>query len=184
MRTSDADILIIPGWTNSGPDHWQSRWERSLKTARRVAQDDWDTPRKDDWVARILEAIAAATNPVVLVAHSCGVAAVAHAASGLAPGAVAGAFLVAPADLEGAGIWPATEGGFAPLPLQRLPFPALVVASSDDPYCTLERARAFATAWGAELVEAGNAGHINTAAGYGPWPEGLMRFGLFLKRLG
>ncbi|HYD14828.1 MAG TPA: alpha/beta hydrolase, partial [Hyphomicrobium sp.] len=36
MKTSDVDILIVPGWSSSGPDHWQSRWERTLKTARRV----------------------------------------------------------------------------------------------------------------------------------------------------
>ena len=45
-------------------------------------------------------------------------------------------------------------------------------------------ARTFADAWGATLVPAGDAGHIDAASGHGPWPEGLMRFGLFLSRLG
>ena len=183
MRTSDVDILIVPGWTGSGPDHWQSRWERSLKTARRIEQDDWDKPAKDAWVGRIVEAVRQARRPVILVAHSCGVAAVAHAAPRLAGLGVAGAYLVAPADLDLTDTWPATGGGFAPVPLTPLPFPSVVVASSDDPHCSMERARQFAEAWGAALVPAGDAGHINTASGHGPWPEGLMRFGLFLSKL-
>ena len=184
MRTSEVDILLVPGWTGSGPDHWQSRWERSLSTARIVAQDDWDKPDKHAWVDRIVEAVREASRPVVLVAHSCGVAAVAHAAPSLIGLNVAGAYLVAPADLEGSDAWPAVHGGFTPMPLERLPFPAVLVASSSDPHCSMERARAFAEAWGATLVPAGDAGHINTASGHGPWPEGLMRFGLFLSRLG
>ena len=183
MRTADVDILIVPGWTGSGPDHWQSRWARNLKTARVIEQDNWDEPVKDDWVARIVEHVAQATRPVVLVAHSCGVAAVVHAASRLAGQNIAGAYLVAPADLDGSTEWPAAEGGFTPMPMQKLPFPAAVVASADDPHCSIARAKEFADAWGATLIEAGNVGHINTASGHGPWPEGLMRFGLFLSRL-
>ena len=61
---------------------------------------------------------------------------------------------------------------FAPVPLERLPFPSIVVASSDDPYVSLERAEAFARGWGSRLVTIGAAGHINTDAGYGEWPEG------------
>src|SRR5690606_7027452 len=108
---------------------------------------------------------------------------VVHAAPLLAKAGVAGAYLVAPVDLEGSVTWPALRGGFAPMPLAPLPFPAVLVASSNDPNCTMERARAFAVAWGATLVPAGDAGHIDTASGHGPWPEGLMRFGLFLSGL-
>lgn len=184
MKTSDVDILIVPGWTNSEPDHWQSRWQRKLSTARRVEQADWDRPMIGDWVGRIIEAVATATRPAILVAHSCGVPAVIHAAAKLPRGMVAGAFLVAPPDLDNSDIWPATNGGFAPVPRAALPFPSLVIASSTDPYCQLQRARDFAADWGSTLVEAGDAGHINIASGHGPWPEGLMRFGWFLKHLG
>lgn len=184
MRTSDVDILLVPGWTGSGPDHWQSRWARSLSTARVIEQEDWDGPDREKWVERIVAAVRQAKRPVVLVAHSCGVAAVAHAAPMLARLRVAGAYLVAPADLEGTDAWPAVRGGFTPMPLERLPFPTVLVASSNDPHCSMARARAFADAWGATLVPAGNAGHIDTESGHGPWPEGLMRFGLFLSRLG
>ncbi len=192
MRTSDVDILMIPGWSCSGPEHWQSRWERNLKTARRVEQDDWFNPIRDKWVARIASAVAQATRPPVLVAHSLGVAAVAHAASKLPPGLVAGAFLVAPADVDHAQSWPETAGytfakdrsGFGPLPTAPLSFPATLIASANDPYCSPERARILAGNWGTTLVEAGEVGHINTASGHGPWPDGLLRFGGFLRSLG
>ncbi len=183
MKTSEVDILIIPGLTNSGPDHWQSRWQRKLKTAVMVEQTDWDRPLIGDWVGRIIEAVAKATRPAVIVAHSCGVSAAVHAARKLPAGMVAGAFLVAVPDLEASDIWPAKQGGFAPVPRQPLPFPSVLVASSSDPYCALPRARQFALDWGATLIEAGDAGHLNTLSGHGPWPEGLMQFGWFLKQL-
>lgn len=183
MRTADVDILIVPGWTGSGPDHWQSRWARSLKTARVIEQDDWHEPVKDDWVERIVEYVDKATRPVVLVAHSCGVAAVVHAAPLLKDRNVVGAYLVAPADLDASSDWPAAKGGFAPAPMHRLPFPSAVVAPADDPHCSFSRAKTFAEAWGSKLIEAGNVGHLNTASGHGPWPEGLMQFGLFLSQL-
>lgn len=191
MRTSDVDILILPGWSGSGPDHWQSRWQRSLKTAKRVEQDHWRDPERGAWVSRILIAVAEAKLPPVLVAHSLGVAAVAHAAAKVPQGLIAGALLVAPADVDNADDWPLTDGlalpaketGFAPLPMERLPFPSLLIASSNDPYCSLERARAFADAWGSTFTDAGEQGHINTESGHGPWPDGLLRFGGFLQSL-
>jgi len=63
--------------------------------------------------------------------------------------------------------------GFAPIPLLRLPFPSIVVASSNDPFVTIARAQTFASAWGGEFVTMGEVGHINTASGLGAWPEGL-----------
>ncbi len=190
MRASDADILIVPGWSNSGPDHWQSRWERNLRTARRVEQEDWFAPSKDLWVGRLIAAIAETARPAVLVAHSLGVAVVVHAAGKLPSGSVTGAFLVAPADVDNAAQWPETQGhaglatqAFAPLPLDRLPFPSVLIASADDPYCALGRARQFADAWGSAFIDSGDNGHINVASGHGPWPDGLLSFGAFLKRL-
>lgn len=191
MKTADVDILIVPGWSSSGPDHWQSRWERTLRTARRVEQDNWLEPELESWVGRIIETATQSTRPVVLVAHSLGVAAVAHVAQRIPKGFLSGAFLVAPADIDNAAAWPETEGltldgfgnGFSPLPLAPFPFPAMVIASTNDPYCSLERASKFAAAWGAELIEAGDLGHINSESGHGPWPEGVLKFGSFLSTL-
>lgn len=191
MRSSDVDILIVPGWSGSEEDHWQSRWERNFKTARRVVQEDWYFPQRDQWTARIAEAVAEATRPVVIVAHSLGVVAVAHAARGLEQGKIAGGYLVAPADVDNAQDWPITNGHsfeqqagkFNPLPTEPLPFPAALIASHSDPYCSFERAKAIAEMWGAQLIEAGDSGHVNIASGHGPWPEGLLQFGVFLKGL-
>jgi predicted alpha/beta hydrolase family esterase len=117
---------------------------------------------------------------------------VVHAATKLPQGLVAGALLVAPADVDAADRWPADAtgerldtraAGFAPMPISPLPFPALVLASANDPFCDINRARHLADAWSAAFTDAGEVGHINTASGHGPWPEGLLRFGSFLKSL-
>ena len=55
----------------------------------------------------------------------------------------------------------------------QFPFPSLVVASDDDPYCPPERARALAQAWGSDFAEIHAAGHITASSGYGEWPEGF-----------
>lgn len=192
MRTSEVDILIVPGLFDSGPDHWQSRWERTLPTARRVQQDDWRDPSPDSWITRIVSAAAETSKPAVLVGHSLGCIAIAHAAACLPAGGVAGAFLVAPADVDSVAAWPDVEGKqlhamaarFAPVPKTPLPFPSTLVASTNDPFCAFEQARAIACAWGSKLIDAGPCGHINADAGFGPWPDGVLRFGAFLKQLG
>lgn len=192
MKSGDVAILIVPGLGDSGPDHWQSRWERHFKTARRVVQDDWETPRCEDWVGRIAESVAAASRPAVLVAHSLGTIAVLHAATRVDRTKVAGAFLVGVPDADHPEAWPETnlsqwnplETGFAPMPSGPFPFPLRMIASSNDPYCPLERSQTLAATWGADLSVIANAGHLNTASGQGPWPEGLLTFGLFLKGLG
>ncbi len=84
---------------------------------------------------------------------------------------VSAALLVAPADIEQPDSNPDLRN-FAPIPLAPLPFPSLVVASDNDPYCEVARAREFARSWGSEFVNIGHAGHINTDAGFGEWPEG------------
>ena len=191
MRTADADILIIPGWSSSGEDHWQTRWERRLKTARRVEQADWLRPQRAAWVGVIEHAIRACERPVILVGHSLGVIAAVHALNGQHHAKVNGAFFAAPADIENAALWPVTQGqtldpsdgNFSPIPMHKLPCPSALIASANDPYCSLERARAFAAAWGSQLFEAGDAGHINTDSGHGPWPDGLMQFGWFMRQL-
>ena len=100
MRIAEADILILPGLGNSGPGHWQRRWGERFPHVRYVDQDDWDHPTLNDWVGRLHQEIMLATRPVVLVAHSLAIAAVAHTAQRLADTKVRGAFLVSPPDLE------------------------------------------------------------------------------------
>jgi hypothetical protein len=166
-----ATVLILPGYGDSGPGHWQTLWEHRHGW-RRVVQDDWERPDLAAWTARLAEAVEGTTGPVVLVAHSLGCALVAHAAADTLAGRIAAAFLVAPPDVdEVRHLLPEIES-FAPLPLRRLPFPAVVVASTNDPYAEPARVRAFATAWGARFVELDGAGHVNVESGHGEWPEG------------
>lgn len=164
-------VLIVPGWTGSGPEHWQSHWERSNPSYRRVRQRDWDHPTLAEWVACIDAEVEGCGGAVLLVGHSLGCAAIAHWATGGGGGSVVGALLVAPADVEAEGA-PEALRGFAPMPRAPLPFASVVVASDDDEYVSRERAREFAEAWGGRFVPIGPAGHINTASGHGPWEEG------------
>lgn len=163
-------VLTIPGLWNSGPQHWQTHWE-AKHGWQRVQQRDWDRPDRDEWVRTLQAAVESRTAPPVLAAHSLGCSLVGQWVADTGGDGVAGAFLVAPSDIE-APDYPEEGRSFSRMPLVRLPFPSVVVASTDDPYVTLDRARMFADAWGARLVTIGPAGHINGASGYGPWPEG------------
>jgi predicted alpha/beta hydrolase family esterase len=151
-----------------------------------VEQEDWERPRLGDWVARLHQDIMLATRPVVLVAHSLAIAAVVHTAQRLADTKVRGAFLVSPPDLEDPEVLadlPDEVRSFGNVPRDPLPFPSLVVVSSNDAFVTVERAADMAAAWGAELKQAGPVGHINVASGHGPWPEGLLLLHQLMKRL-
>jgi hypothetical protein len=170
-------VLILPGLFDSGPDHWQTLWELKHPSFRRVRQRDWQTPDRSEWVATLQGAVAESATPALLVAHSLACCLVAHWAA-VHDGPIQGALLVAPADVE-APDFPEGTAGFAPMPLARLPFPSIVVASTNDPYVTTARATEFAAAWGARLELIGAAGHINSESGLGTWPQGLA----FLEKL-
>lgn len=169
-----ASVRIIPGLGGSGPDHWQSHWLRHRPECRRVEQMDWDNPDPRRWIAALDTAVRAAPAPVVLIAHSLGCALVSHwVANGGAVERIGGALLVAPCDPERAGA-PAVIQRFAPLPELALPFRSTVVASSNDPYATLDRARSFADQWGSAFIDAGPIGHINAHSGLGDWVFGQV----------
>ncbi len=168
-----ANVLILPGLFNSGETHWQSQWERQFSGLQRVQQQDWETPVAADWVACLNQAIEAAEGEVVLVAHSLAITLITRwAAQYPASTKVRGALLVAPSDTE-ADTYPPGTRGFTPMSMQRLPFRTILVASTNDPYVTQERAKAFAQAWGSELKWEIDGGHISGDAGYGPWAKGV-----------
>lgn len=169
-------VLIIPGLYNSEPEHWQSHWEAALPNAHRVEQADWERPTLGEWVASLVDAIRAHPG-AVLVGHSLGCALIAHVAHLRGRRGIAGALLVAPADVNREGPAGRLLQGFGPMPRGRLPFPTTVVASRNDPYASFDLSRAFARGWDSQFVDLGEAGHINVEAGYGPWPEGLALLG-------
>ena len=183
MRVAEADLLFVPGLGNSGPDHWQTRWLERLSTGRRIDQGDWHRPVLADWAAAIIEAVAACKRPVVLIGHSLGVPAIAHAAAAFKPGMVRGAFLVAPPAEERLREISQIDPAFAPFPRGPFPFPALLVASRNDIFSEYTQSEELARDWGATIVDAGENGHINAESGHGPWPEGLMSFAAFMAKL-
>ncbi len=182
MKVSEADILIVPGYTNSGADHWQSRWEAKLSTARRVEQAEWSKPVREDWTQAVADAVNEAERPVVLVAHSLGVPTVIQAIPQFRK-RIAGGFFVAPPDVANPSIRPKHLMTFGPYPRDPLPFPSVVIASRNDPYGSFEVAEDIAGAWGSLFLDAGEVGHLNAESGHGPWPEGSMTFAKFLTGL-
>ena len=165
--------LIVPGLGSSGPDHWQSWWQAQEPGAIRVEQEDWATPDLTQWSARVVDHLALATSPVWIVAHSFGCLAAVVAAS-QNPDVVAGAFLVAPAD-------PQKFAVESLLPQTSLPFPSLLVASSNDPWLKFMTAAFWAQRWDSRLVLIGAAGHVNAESGYGPWVEGRVMFASLVR---
>jgi uncharacterized protein len=187
--------LILPGWLNNGPDHWQSRWE-AMYGYERVIQHDWEHPLRGDWITRLedhllsnqehlaqidigLEAKNASTltstqpaADTVLVAHSLGCHLIAAwAALSRNTHRIRGAFLVAPPDAQAEKL-PHALKSWRPPVLQKLPFPSICVISDNDPLCELTSGQAMASAWGSRCVELLGAGHFNPESGLQDWPQG------------
>jgi len=175
-------VLLLPGWLDSDPDHWQSRWE-ALHGDQRVQQDDWLWPRRGDWMARLDEVVQlAGDRPVVLVAHSLGChLAAAWSAHSRHASRVHAAMLVAPPDTERPDM-PPNLYNWRPIVRDRLSFPSLAIISSDDPYAAPNRAREMANDWGSEVREIGPRGHVNAQSGLGDWPEGRQWLQVLLQR--
>jgi hypothetical protein len=171
-------LLLVPGWLNSGPEHWQSRWQRGRPDLGRVTFGEWQDPEPQAWTTDLCQAVLACPRPPVLIAHSLGCLATANLMALPSPPPIAGAMLVAPPDPSRPDT-PVEVADFAPP--ARVPFavPGLVVISSNDPYAEEAFSLDLATAWGLEVVRLGPCGHINDQGGYGDWPEGLV----LLKRL-
>src|SRR5215207_6169497 len=173
-------ILLLPGWQNSDPSHWQSRWE-AVHGDRRVEQHEWMRPLRGDWSARLEEEVLAAPGLVALVAHSLGcILVAAWAAHSRNTHKVQAALLVAPGDLEREDLRQMIPG-WAPIVRERLPFRALMIAANDDPYCNAERSREMASDWGARFIDAGPGGHLNGESGLGDWPGGRQLLNDLLK---
>jgi uncharacterized protein len=173
-HTHLPQVLLVPGLNNSGPDHWQTRWENELPDAKRVQLGKWDDPIRNHWINQLNLAIHKAGRPVILVAHSLGCHAVAWWAEfeqTVRSFPVVGALLVAPPDVESSNVDGRLKR-FGPLIQGRLPFHSLLVASEDDPYAPWGQSKRMARKWGSQLIDAGPLGHINADSGIGSWPYG------------
>lgn len=165
-------MLTVPGIGNSGDYHWQTLWESLFPFARRINQKDWNSPVCSDWVLEIEKAVSKnKSGEVYLLAHSLGCLAVAHWALKTKQ-SVAGALLVAPPDNDIINKKTLAKG-FSTLPQLQLPFKTIVVASSNDPYASLDVSQNYAHTWGSWFINVGKKGHINAESSIGFWPEGL-----------
>ena len=160
---------------------WPSRWRAKLSTARFVHPADPADRRREAWTEAVAGAAREAKRPALLVGHGTGAAAIAEAAKALGSADVRGAFLVAPPDEQSLG---RLAGDGWSLARARLPWPSVAVASRNDPQGSYDAIAALARDWGAELIDAGEAGGLDAASGHGPWPEGLMRLAAFIKGIG
>ncbi|WP_018387272.1 alpha/beta hydrolase [Ancylobacter sp. FA202] len=183
---SSFDFLVIPGRENAPAEHWQSHWLGAFPNSSRLIQSDWSRPEVGAWTARLDAAVVSAPRRVVLVAHSVGVATALRwtvAQPERARAKVAAAFLVAPTNVDDPDPSFDLVRNFGPMPRSPLPYPALVLSSRDDPRVAPAQAVAFAQAWGADLADVGELGHIGSAARLGLWPAGLVLLGGLLARL-
>ncbi len=164
-------ILILPGYGGSGEKHWQSLWELEFKNIMRVEQDDWDKPQREQWI-RTLNSYIDKNKQYILVGHSLACSLISHWALKHDSNNIVGALLVSPADVDSAKHTPEEVRNFMPMPLKRLPFKSIVIASDNDPYVSLERAELFANSWGSHFVNIGAYGHINADSNLASWPFG------------
>jgi predicted alpha/beta hydrolase family esterase len=164
-----ARLLIVPGLQDSGAAHWQSWLQGLYRNSVRVVQRDWDTPDLERWSARIASTLdRAGPGPWIAVAHSFGCLALAHHLAAHADSAIVAALLVAPAE-------PDRFGLAESLPQRRLPVMSTVVGSQTDPWISASSAQRWAQRWGSQWINLGDAGHVNTEAGFGPLPLPLAR---------
>ena len=163
-------VFTVPGLYNSGPQHWQTHWENEYGFVR-IEQKDWDTPVCSDWLQAIDAAVSQhPLNEVVLIGHSLACSTIVRWAEKYKR-IIKGALFVAPSDVDAPSYPPGTTG-FSPMPKFKLPFPSMVIASTNDEYVTFERAKEFAGNWGSEFINAGDLGHINSASNLENWHFG------------
>lgn len=181
---ADSSFLIVPGLRDHVDNHWQTLLAEKLPNAFTVPPLDADKLSCAARVEAIQRVLGKIDGPVIVVAHSAGVMMVAHWAQRYS-GQIKGALLATPADVESpfpAG-YPSTEvlqaNGWLPIPRQPLPFPSILAASRNDPLASFERLEQLADDWRSELVDLGEVGHLNPAAGFGEWSQAevlLRRF--------
>jgi hypothetical protein len=166
-------IFTVPGLYNSGPQHWQTYWEREHGFTR-IEQKEWEAPVCNDWLQTIDTAVTSyPANEVILIGHSLACCTIVRWAEKYQR-IIKGVLLVGPSDVE-APLYPPGTTGFSPMPLYKLPFPSIVIASSNDEYVSMERANYFAANWGSQLINAGDLGHINSSSDLGNWPFGISQ---------
>lgn len=164
-------LLIVPGLGDSTSGHWQDNWLQHFPNTKKVVQDNWNQPQLKDWLHNLDTTIKAIETPIVIVAHSLAVSLVMHWSQKNDTSKIVGALLVAPADVESPEHTPEEIWNFAPIPLDKIKYPSIVITSSNDPYISEERAEFLARKWGSQFYNVGPKGHLNLASQLGLWEE-------------
>lgn len=176
MRIAEVDFILIPEWLaqpaacKPDDDHWISRWQRNFATA------DWLDASKETPVNGLLVQARSQTRPTIVVTHGHGVDVLLEAGAALDACPIVGAFVVAPSPSPG--LFPAFGGG-----VQAMDFPSVIISPDDHPDFSRDDAQRLASQLGSHFVAAGPIQRIDSSSGQGPWPDGLMRLGWFLKQL-
>lgn len=168
-------VILVPGLRDSDEHHWQSCWSRRFPLWKRIRQRNWRDPDIDGWISAIRREDFTCQRPAILVGHSFGaLAACRLVQTQTLP--VAGLVLVAPAEPS------LFELEDRVLP-RALPTHSIMFVSHNDPLMSFKRAQFWSECWGARLIDIGDAGHINTAAGFGEWEYGLAQLADFGESL-
>ena len=173
--------VFVPGYGNSVNGHWQELWYHEMENSYWVDQKNWDNPVCSVWVETFNTLIQSIKEPIFLITHSLGGNTVIEW-SRLYTASIIGAFFVVFPDVQGKNL-PKEIIGYENPPLGKLPFPSVAIASTNDPYSTIERTIFFAEKWGSRVITVGDAGHVNVDAGFGHWPEGKKQLIDFIKSL-
>ncbi|UPK34843.1 alpha/beta fold hydrolase [Bradyrhizobium sp. 186] len=175
------EMITLPGIGGSGDAHWQTAWEEADTRFARFQPASWDQPELGNWIQSLERAIENCAEPPILVAHSLACLLVAHWATS-SRSTIAGAFLVSVPDPDGPQ-FPVAASSFKSAPARPLQFPSLIIASTDDPYSTLDVVRRRANEWQSELTVVGALGHINASSGLDDWPRGRTLLDAFCANL-
>jgi len=164
-------FINVPGYSGSGPQHWQSLWEQKYKNFYRAQQNDWEHPDCLVWTEQLDKVIAQFVSPIILIGHSLGSITIINWIEEKYRNSVKAAFLVAPSDPNNSN-FPSKASGFQEISIKALPIASLLVTSSDDLYISSDRASFLASCWGSKQKNIGKYGHINSASNLGMWVEG------------
>ncbi|MBQ0926198.1 RBBP9/YdeN family alpha/beta hydrolase [Saccharopolyspora endophytica] len=185
---SEMHVLLVHGMTGAGPWHWQQWLAGQLRDhdveVHAPLLPDPDRPDLRRWLPALREELAAVPPEAELVvaAHSCGAALWLHHAAGVGPEhrSADRVLLVAPPDTE----WDHPDSrDITPYPvdatsLRRAAGMTRLVVGTGDAYLPMHRAHALAEDLQVEMDVILDGGHLNTDAGYGPWPA-ILRWTLY-----
>lgn len=176
-------LLIVPGLGDSGKEHWQNYWLHQFENSKKVIQNDWNNPILEDWLYNLSNLIDSIDSKIIIVAHSLAASLVAHWSKKNPTNKIAGALIVAPADVDSPLHTPEETRNFSPIPLSKLEYPSVVVTSANDPYISVERAAFLANQWGSTFINVGQKGHINSESQLGNWEEGQEILTSLIKQI-